>query len=414
MKAKAKKIKKQHKPLTKKQKIIIVVVVTIILTAIVATILWLFVFRKDEIIGGESWGEEIEYIEPIYSSLTGLEIADASLNSSPTYCVQIPNGSTDGARPQAGLNAAAVVFEAIAEAGITRFAAVFQNAEINAIGPIRSLRPYYLDWDTPFDCTVVHAGGSDEAMAALRSGGQRDLNENYTYMWRETGTGRNWNNLFTSPELLNQYNISQGWDISLPKTFARFTPPEVSELQDLRAKCQTQVTETKNDENDENDENDDEEPALDCPTYTPATSIKINFSTNYSHNALYTYDPATNTYLRSHQDGNPHLTYNCPPGLVKPSTKTACGEPVQVAPSVVIAMRVLERNMADNYHQQITTIGSGEATIFQNGEVIPATWSKASQAEQIVFKDANGEIIKLAPGQLWISAVPQYGSVNYQ
>lgn len=410
---KTKKAQKGRRKLTKQQKIIIITSAILIIAIIIVVIIFLFILPKNEDPTAETWEEtepEIEEVEPIYSVLTGLEIPDANLNSSPTYCVQIPNGSTDGARPQAGLNAAAIVFEAIAEAGITRFAAIFQNPEVSAIGPIRSLRPYYLDWDTPFDCTVVHAGGSAEAIAALRSGGQRDLNENYTYMWRETGTGRNWNNLFTSPSLLNQYNLSRGWSISLPKAFARLTPTEVSDLQTLRSDCQAQAQAQQS----ETAENSEEEPQLECPAYTPATSIKINFSANYSHNVLYAYDPASNTYLRSHQDGKPHLSYNCPTNLEKPSSKTACGEPTQVAPSVVVAMRVSEGTMADNYHQRITTIGSGEATIFQNGEVIPATWTKSSQAEQIVFKDANGETIPLTPGQLWISAVPQYGSVSYQ
>ena len=113
----------------------------------------------------------------IYSNITGQEITDESLN-------QTPNG-TDGARPQAGLNDAGVVFEAIAEAGITRFAAIYQNPSTAVIGPIRSLRLYYLEWDTPFDCTIVHAGGADDAIAAVRNGGYKDLTENYTYMYRQ-------------------------------------------------------------------------------------------------------------------------------------------------------------------------------------------------------------------------------------
>ena len=36
--------------------------------------------------------ESPEFPDPIYSVLTGVEITDASLNSSPTYCIQIPNG----------------------------------------------------------------------------------------------------------------------------------------------------------------------------------------------------------------------------------------------------------------------------------------------------------------------------------
>ena len=61
-----------------------------------------------------------------YSILTGEPLADSSLRNAPVYCMQTPNG-TDGARPQAGLTEAGVVFEAIAEAGITRFAAIYQN-----------------------------------------------------------------------------------------------------------------------------------------------------------------------------------------------------------------------------------------------------------------------------------------------
>lgn len=348
--------------------------------------------------------------EPIYSALTGLEITDEALNSSPVYCIQIPNGSTDGARPQAGLGAAAVVFEAIAESGITRFAAIFQNADVSAIGPIRSLRPYYLDWDTPFDCTVTHAGGSAEAIQALRVGGQRDLNESYTYMWRESGSGRNWNNLFTSPSLLNDYNLSKGWTTSSPKVFPRMTPSEAESLATSRAECAGQSQEA-GESGESNGESSTKE--ITCEAYTPTTNIKINFSANTSHNVVYNYDAATNTYLRSHQDGKPHLSYDCPAGLIEPNTKTACGEPKQVAPSVVVAMSVQQSMMADNYHQAIRTIGSGKATIFQNGEVITGTWSKDSQSAQIVFRDSAGAEIRLVPGQLWIAAVPQYGTISY-
>lgn len=397
---------KKHRKLTKKQKIIIAIVIIIALILVgVGVWLW-FLWHQptgEEIIEEEYIEEEIEYVEPIYSNLTGLEIANAELNSSPTYCVQIPNGSTDGARPQAGLDAAAVVFEAIAESGITRFAAIFQNASVSAIGPIRSLRPYYLDWDTPFDCTIVHAGGSAEAIQALRIGGQRDLNESYTYMWREAGSGRNWNNLFTSPALLNAYNSSKGWTTSSPKTFARLTPTETTELLAQRAECANQTAEGINPE---------EEPT--CTPYTPASTIRINFSANTSHNVAYNYDPATNTYLRSHQDGQPHMTYECSAELDKPNTKADCGNPRQVAPSVVVAMKVQQGLMADRYHTSIQTIGSGEAIIFQNGEMITGTWTKASQNAQIVFKDGAGAEIKLTPGQLWISAVPQYGVVQAQ
>lgn len=346
-----------------------------------------------------------EFDEPTYSVLTGLEISDASLNTSPVYCIQIPNGSTDGARPQAGLTDAAIVFEAIAEQGITRFAAIFQNPTVSVIGPIRSLRPYYLDWDTPFDCTVTHAGGSAEALAAIASGGQRNLDENDDYMWRETGSGRLWNNLFTSPSLLNAFNTANGYTSSDPKAFPRQTPDDNAEYLAKKANCLSQIATG-------------ESTNATCEAFTNldnVNSIDFKFTNyNYSHNVSYVYNPKTNTYFRYHQDGQPHLSYTCPADLSQPATTTDCGSPIQVAPSVVVALHVRESTMSDNYHEQITTIGTGLADIFQNGEHITAHWRKTSQSSQIIFTDDNNNEISFAPGQLWISAVPQFGQVYYE
>lgn len=385
-----KQTKKQNKkPRTKGQKILLGVIIFIVVALIIGLgVILFFVFQKDEATGKI---EQPDFPEPIYSTLTGEEISDASLNHNPTYCVQIPNGA-DG-RPQAGLTQAAFVFEAIAETGITRFAAVFQNPTTSAIGPIRSLRPYYLDWDTPFDCTIVRAGGSDEANLAIRQGGYRDLNENMDYMWREPkSTGRAWNNLFTSSSNLARYSTDRGQTTSNPTAFPRLTPDETEQLLILNQNCPEGET-------------------CDISFVSP---IKIDFSKAYrAYNTTYTYDPESNTYYRSFASGDPHMVYECPANLDEPNTKRDCGDLVQLHPSVVIAMIVSEHTMSDGYHESITTTGSGNATIFQNGTAIEATWRKASQSSQIVFTDANGEEIKLTPGQVWIVAVPQYGEVNY-
>ena len=86
----------------------------------------------------------------------------------------------------------------------------------------------------------------------------------------------------------------------------------------------------------------------------------------------------------------------------------------QIEASAVVAMEVTEGLADDNYHQTIETIGEGVAYIFQNGKAIKGTWSKASPASQIVFKDESGAEISFAPGLLWISAIPSgVGSVEY-
>lgn len=390
-------------PAQKKRSRIVAIVLFILVLGLAGGIsaIWYFSNQQAE----NSPLGKVEFDEPLYSVLTGLEISDASLNTSPVYCIQIPNGSTDGARPQAGLTDAAIVFEAIAEQGITRFAAVFQNPTVSVIGPIRSLRPYYLDWDTPLDCTVTHAGGSAEALAAIASGGQRNLDENDDYMWREVGSGRLWNNLFTSPSLLSAFNVANGYTNSNPKAFPRQTPDDNAEYLAKKASCFSQIATGESTD-------------ATCEAFTNldnANSIDFKFTNyNYSHNVSYVYNPETNTYFRHHQDGQPHLSYACPANLNQPVTTTDCGDPIQVAPSVVVALHVRESTMSDNYHEQITTIGTGLADIFQNGEHITAHWRKTSQSSQIIFTDDDGNEIPLVPGQLWISAIPQFGQVYYE
>ena len=331
--------------------------------------------------------------------MTGEVLEDKALLTAPAYCIQTPN-STDGARPQAGLNEAGVIFEAIAEAGITRFAAIYQNPSSAVIGPIRSLRIYYLEWDTPFDCTIVHAGGSGDALAALSSGGYKDLTENYTYMYRGTYGGRRWNNLFTTSALLRQYSSDSGNASSEIKGFARMTPEESKKAR-INGTVSEKLVITQ--------------PAKgDTSTTTPVTTnVGIRFGGLPNFNVDYIYNAESNTYARSYQSGAAHEVYGCPAeDLGEKNPEDVCNL-TQMAPSVVVAMVVSERKAADNYHEDITATGSGKAFIFQNGMAISGKWEKATKADQIKFTDEDGKEIKLAPGQTIVSAVPEYGSVDF-
>ena len=337
----------------------------------------------------------------VYSNLTGLKLANEAEKTAPTFCVQTPNG-LDGARPQAGLNQAGVIFEAIAESGITRFATIYQNPTSAVIGPIRSLRLYYLQWDTPFDCTIVHAGGADDAIAAVRAGGYKDLSENYAYMYRGEypNYDRLWNNLFTTGANLMQFNADYGYGGSNVKGFKHMTP-EASNKNRIDTGVAEKLVIT--------------DPATkDVNTVTPSVaSINIIFGNWLSYNINYTYNSSTNSYDRSYTDGDPHMVYDCPSENLGEVTPESVCTLKQMSPKVVVAMVVDERRASDNYHEDITTIGSGTAYIFQNGYALSGTWTKESVDAQIVFKDASGTEIALAPGQTFVEAVPSYGGVEY-
>ena len=335
----------------------------------------------------------------IYSKLTGELLENPTDLAAPAYCIQTPNG-TDGARPQAGLDQAGVIFEAIAEAGITRFAAIYQNPSSAVIGPIRSLRLYYLEWDTPFDCTIVHAGGADDALAAVRSGGYKDLTENYTYMYRGNNKSRLWNNLFTTATELKQFSVDHGYGDSDIKGFVRMTPEESKKVRvDNLVEEKLVITKPSK---------------VSTSTMTPRTvAVSIRFGNAPAYNVDYNYDATTNTYKRSYGNGNTHQVYSCPSeDLGERNPEDVCTL-AQMSPNVVVAMVVSEKKASDNYHEDITAIGSGTVYIFQNGTATKGTWKKLSREEQIRFYDETGSEVKLVPGQTFISAVPNYGSVEY-
>jgi len=92
------------------------------------------------------------------------------------------------ARPQSGLSKARIVYEAPVEANYSRFMLIYPlGDDIDKIGPVRSARPYYLDWLAEYDNIMyMHVGGSPDALDIISERGLFDLNEFYRgwYYWR--------------------------------------------------------------------------------------------------------------------------------------------------------------------------------------------------------------------------------------
>ena len=294
-----------------------------------------------------------------YSPLTGEKVADQAATTTPVTAIMIEN--SPDARPQSGIKQAGVVYEAIAEGGITRFLTLHQQDKPQLIGPVRSVRMYYVDWLAPYNASVAHVGGSAAALAEVRNGNYRDIDQffNAGSYWRATDRYAP-HNVYTSFERLDALNAAKGYTQSHFTGFTR--------------------TDGK-------------------PSDTPnATSIAINFS-GPLYNTAYAYDKASNTYLRS-EAGAPHIDR----------------EDGQIAPNVVVAMKInMSLVLQDGYREDIQTDGTGQAEIFQNGTVQEVTWHKANRTSQITFTDAAGKDVPLVRGQTWIAAIPNSsGSVSWQ
>ena len=294
-----------------------------------------------------------------YSPLTGETVPDQTNTTKPATAVMLEN--SPDARPQSGLKDAEVVYEAIAEGGITRFLALYQQKAPEVVGPVRSLRMYYVDWLTPFNASVAHVGGSKAALDLVRGGSYRDIDQFFNAGTYRRATDRYApHNVYTSFSKLNELNATKGYTSSEPKQFERA--------------------------------DDEKEPAQD------GTQVQLQISSAL-YNSTYAYDGATKLYARS-QAGAPHLDR----------------EAGQIQAKVVVALRVnMQRVTEDGYRESITTTGSGDAMVFQNGHANAVKWQKDSREAQLRFTDASGQPFKLARGTTWISAIPvSGGNVTWQ
>jgi hypothetical protein len=291
------------------------------------------------------------------STLSGLPV-DPAVNARPATGVMIEN-SLDS-RPQAGLSQASVVFEAIAEGGITRFLALYQDTAPDNIGPVRSARPYYIEWNMAFNAGYAHVGGSPQALADIKAWGIRDLDQFANGgSYHRVADRAAPHNVYTSMAALNQLEASKGWTSSAFTGFVR-KPKE-------------------------------------APVKTPlAKTIDLKLS-GPLYNVHYDYVPAANSYARS-EGGAPHTDANTN---------------AQIGVKVVVAMVVPYGIAPDGHHSEYATIGSGPVSIFQDGTVTTGTWTKTAGPNQITFADAAGKPIALNPGQTWLTTVGAAGNITY-
>jgi hypothetical protein len=95
----------------------------------------------------------------------------------PVYPLAVMVDNFPSARPQTGLGSANIVYEALAEGGISRFLAIFTAPDPGLVGPVRSARHYYVYWAAEYNAPIVHILASDEGYAAIAHTGLPDLDE---------------------------------------------------------------------------------------------------------------------------------------------------------------------------------------------------------------------------------------------
>ncbi len=158
----------------------------------------------------------VGYWWPHKSAVVATEPTPSAPVSAPDYSLahggQLVALLIDGfvaAKPQSGLDMAPLVFEFPAEAAIPRYLAFFNvNAKLDddiSFGPIRSLRPYFLDVADGFGATVAHVGGSPAALEQVKKYHAPNLNQFFQsqYFYRSLKNEAP-HNVYTTTALLNK------------------------------------------------------------------------------------------------------------------------------------------------------------------------------------------------------------------
>lgn len=296
----------------------------------------------------------------VFCPLDGRQVKDESLVKRRPLVVKVENLSD--ARPQSGLDKADIIYEAMAEGGITRFAVVYLCQDVEEIGPVRSARLQDIDFVREFDGLFAHCGGSDAYMDASKAG-MADMDE-FTYeeaYWRSDERYAP-HNLYTSTKRLREAAQKAGLEQETPLRGYLFKKGE--------------------------------------PGKNKALSIKIPYPA--ACDVQYTYDAKTNIYLRS-VAGEPH------------TDKVTAS---QLAPKNVIIQYISYSysDYGEEYgmggRQMMELVGEGRAQIFLDGNLIEGRWTKAAASEPTIFTDAGGQEIKFNRGQIWISIVPESYSIE--
>lgn len=294
------------------------------------------------------------------------------------------------ARPQSGLSRADVVYEAVAEGGITRLLAVFYcgaAAQDMIIGPVRSARTYYLDFASEYGDypLYAHVGGAN------KPGPSNALGQIGDYGWLAKGNDMNQFSL-GFPTFWRDYE-RLGHPVATEHTMYS-TADKLYDVAHQRGLDAVDDEGNKWDENFQPWQFKD-----DASEKGDVDNIKFNFWSGYGeYEVNWQYDQESNSYLRLN-GGQAHKDLN---------------NDEQLKAKVVVVQFMQEKGPINELkHLLYTTTGTGKALVFQDGQAIQATWTKAKRQSRTIFKDSAGKEIKLNRGPIWIEIVPAGKTVSY-
>ena len=299
---------------------------------------------------------------PFKSYLTGLPVDEMTANRRP---IAIMINNIRQALPQYGISKAGIIYEALAEGGITRLLAVFDDyATLDVIGSVRSSRPYYLDMAQGLDAVYFHIGASPAAYAAIKS---RKMDSFDLISGRDKSRIKN-----------------NGLEHSLMTSGAKIAVKlEATHKRLLRNAAYPSAFQFSDD-----------------VKFTGETANKVTVPFSNYKTGVFTYDSETDQYLVS-QYGKAHMD---------------AGADCQLSMKNVFVLRINSYVVKGDTHGRLAhdIVGSGKGYYITGGKMVPIKWEKDSPSKSFYYTTENGAELTVARGDSYVCIVPLRSAVKFE
>lgn len=305
---------------------------------------------------------EPEPVLPYTNPLTG-EGCEVDVGARRPIAVMLNN--LKKALPQVGVSQADVIYEILAEGGITRMMAVFQDvAGAGEIGTVRSARDYYASLAYGHDAVYLHAGAAPRHMSSSRAGASLPWTASTAPMrapcsggTRSVGGAPAWSTQCSPPaetiqELLPTYqrvrlDHEEGFQVGWTFQEGPEAGGEAAEI------------------------------------------LTVPFSTYKT--GVFEYDPDSGLYLVE-EYGGPYVDGNT-------------GEQVAVKNVLVLYTDVSQLSGDSAGRLKVRTTGSGGGLLVRDGLAWPITWEREGESDRLSFYREDGQPAALGVGHSYINIV---------
>ena len=286
------------------------------------------------------------------------------------YAVVLNNH--EDAQPQCSMEHADIIFEVLAEGGITRMMAIYSDMDFaDPIGPIRSIRTYYVSLAMSFDALTIHAGWSPGAQAMIRNNGidnidgVSDSSTAFVFYRDQSRVYKGYeHSLFAKGESVISGVEKKGYETEISEEYSSgLSFADDVLIEDGEA----------------------------------AKAIKVVFNSGKSTSFTY---HENESYYTAFQYGTKYYDGNT-------------GDAVRYENVIVFSAKT--KVIDSTGRLEVTLVGSGEGYFFHNGMAVPISWSRASETSPFLYTYEDGSEVILGAGKTYICIIPESdGAVTYE